>query len=61
MMLDEFDQVECLYFLQGDGFRPFGEVIVIAKMNQCPLDVEGLMGPMTFIPHILNGHEEDVG
>ena len=27
MMLDEFDQVGCLHFLQGDGFRLFGEVI----------------------------------
>jgi len=27
VMLDDFDHVGCLYFLQGDGFRPFGEVI----------------------------------
>jgi len=27
VMLDEFDHVERLYFLQGDGFNIFGEVI----------------------------------
>jgi len=30
-------------------------------MNQYPLDVGGVMGLMTSIPHISNGREEDVG
>jgi len=61
VMLDEFDLVGCFYFLQGDSFHPFGEVSVMANMSQCPLDIGGLMGPMTFIPHISSRHEEDVG
>jgi len=33
----------------------------MTKMKRCPLDVGGLMGPITSIPHISNGHEEGVG
>jgi len=33
----------------------------MTKMNWCPLDVGGLMGPTTSIPHISNGHKEDIG
>jgi len=32
----------------------------MAKIKRCPLDVGGLMGLIMSIPHILNGHEEDV-
>jgi len=33
----------------------------MAKMKRCPIDVGGLIGPVTSIPHISNGDEEDVG
>jgi len=29
-------------------------------MNRCPLNIGGVMGPMTSMPHISNGHKEDV-
>ena len=34
----------------------------MAKMKRCPLDLEGLMGPITSIPYISNGKalDEDV-
>ena len=61
VMLDELDYVWCLYFLQGNNFHPFREVISYAKMKQCPLDVGGMMGPITSIPPHSNGHEENIG
>ena len=32
----------------------------MANMKRCPQDVGGLIGAITFIPYITNGHEEEL-
>jgi len=61
MMLDELDHIWCLYFLQGNSFCPFREVIRYDQHEMVSLNVGGLMGPITFILHISNAHEEAIG
>jgi len=60
-MFNELDHVRCIYLPQGDSFSPFREVIIMVRINRCPLDENGLIGPITSIPHISNGQEEVVG
>jgi len=61
VMLDEVDRVWCLYFLQGNNFYPFREVIGYGQDEEMSFGCWRTDGSNKSILHISNGHEEDVG
>jgi len=61
IVFGEVNNIDSFNFSGRCNFRPFREVMDIARMNWWPLADGGLISPMTSIPQASNSHEATVG
>ena len=61
MKFDELDYLWCLYFLQGNNFYSFREVICYGQDKAMSFGHWRTDGSNNIHSHVSNSHEEDVG